>query len=275
MPRLSKEGQVLSQRNTHYWLWFLLLGVVSALVSVSQGKGITTETLWLLITGFLGLVLDMILPALARPFDLVIGLLFTVVGLLGILHNFGLNLVATSGIAPNAIDETAILGLSLSLPYALIHTVLGLTSLSHGLRARVATSRVAVATPTAVEEQAPDEAVWELIRARTWKDYGNSVFHPMADVGMLRSVDRRGGDAGDCPIFHCHPCRAGTYGCVTIDKDVDAARRRGDRWLRVSDVSREGAVGSAPFLRPDRQRARTPLDVFPTLTPACLRYALE
>jgi hypothetical protein len=151
MPRLSKEGQVLSQRNTHYWLWFLLFGVVSALVSVSQGKGITTETLWLLITGFLGLALGMILPALARPFDLVIGLLFTAVGLLGILHAFGLNLVATSGVAPNAIDESAILGLSLSLPYALIHTLLGLTSLSHGLRAHVATSRVAVATPAAVE----------------------------------------------------------------------------------------------------------------------------
>jgi len=142
---------MLSQRNTHYWLWFLLFGVVSALVSFSRGEGITTETLWLLIAGFVGLALGMTLLSLARPFDLVIGLLFTAVGLLGILHNFGLNLVATSGIAPNAIDETAILGLSLSLPYALIHTVLGLTSLSHGLRARVATSRVAVATPAMAE----------------------------------------------------------------------------------------------------------------------------
>jgi hypothetical protein len=143
---------MLSQRNTHYWLWFLLCGVVSALVSVSQGKGVTTETWWLLITGFLGLLLGMRVPSLARPFDLVVGLLFTIVGLLGILHAFGLNLIATSGgVAPNAIDETAILGLSLSLPYALIHTLLGLTSLSHGLRASVATSRVAVATPTMVE----------------------------------------------------------------------------------------------------------------------------
>jgi hypothetical protein len=143
---------MLSQRNTHYWLWFLLFGVVSALVSISQGKGITTETMWLLITGFLGLLLGALIPSLARPYDLVIGLLFTTVGLLGILHSFGLNLVGQpSAIAPNAIDETAILGLSLSLPYALIHTLLGLTSLSHGLRARIATSRVAVATPTAVE----------------------------------------------------------------------------------------------------------------------------
>jgi hypothetical protein len=145
------EGYMLSQRNTHYWLWFLLFGVVSALVGWSQGNGITTETLWLLIAGFLGLALGTIVPSLARPFDLVIGLLFTAVGLLGILHNFGLNLVASGSVPANTIDNTAILGLSLSLPYALIHTVLGLTSLSHGLRARGAMSRVAVATPTPAE----------------------------------------------------------------------------------------------------------------------------
>jgi hypothetical protein len=147
----SKEGQLLSQRNTHYWLWFLLFGVISALVTVSKGQGVTTETMWLLIAGLLGLVLGGLLPSLARPYDLVIGLLFAIVGVLGILHAFGLNLVATGGIAPSAIDETAILGLSLSLPYALIHTVLGLTSLSHGLRARVATSQVAMATPAVAE----------------------------------------------------------------------------------------------------------------------------
>jgi hypothetical protein len=141
---------MLSQRNTHYWLWFLLFGVVSALVTITQGDGVSSETLWLLSAGFLGLLLGALLPSLARPYDLVIGLLFTTVGLLGVLHNFGLNLVGQpSALAPNAIDESAILGLSLSLPYALIHTVLGLTSLSHGLRAKVATSHVTVATPTA------------------------------------------------------------------------------------------------------------------------------
>jgi hypothetical protein len=109
-----------------------LFGVVSALVTISQGNGITTETVWLLIAGSLGLLL-------------------TAVGLLGILHNFGLNLIPSGNLPPNTIDNTAILGLSLSLPYALIHTALGLTSLSHGLRARVVTSQVAVATPAAVE----------------------------------------------------------------------------------------------------------------------------
>jgi hypothetical protein len=142
---------MLSQRNTHYWLWFILFGVVSALVTISKGEGVTTETWWLLIVGLVGLLLGTFLHSLARPFDLVIGLLFTVVGLLGILHSFGLNLISSGGIAPNAIDNSAILGLSLSLPYALIHTLLGLTSLSYGLRAQVATSRVAVSTPAAVD----------------------------------------------------------------------------------------------------------------------------
>jgi len=142
---------MLSQRNTYYWLWFLLFGVVSALVTISKGEGVTTETMWLLIAGFLGLLTGSFIHPLARPFDLAIGLLFTAVGLLGILHNFGMNLVGQpNGIAPSAIDETAILGLSLSLPYALIHTVLGLTSLSHGLRPKVARSQVTVAAPAAV-----------------------------------------------------------------------------------------------------------------------------
>jgi len=117
-----------------------------------HGAGITSETLWLLAAGFFGLLTGSFMLSFVRPYDLVIGLLFTIVGLLGILHNFGLNLVGQPrGLAPNAIDRTTILGLSLCLPFALIHTVLGLTSLSHGLRAKTATSHVSVATPTAAE----------------------------------------------------------------------------------------------------------------------------
>jgi hypothetical protein len=126
--------------------------MVSALVSIVHGGGITSETMWLLVAGLLGVLTGSFMPSFVRPHDLVIGLLFIIVGLLGILHNLGLNLVGQPrGLAPNAIDGTAILGLSLCLPYALIHTVLGLTSLSHGLRAKSATSHVTVATPTAAE----------------------------------------------------------------------------------------------------------------------------
>ena len=54
-----------------------------------------TETVWLLVTGFLGVLLGLggLGLRLARPYDLIIGLLFTAVGLLGLLHNLGYNLV--------------------------------------------------------------------------------------------------------------------------------------------------------------------------------------
>ncbi len=43
--------------------WFLdCFGVVSALVSISQGAGIATETMWLLIAGFLGLLTGSFIP---------------------------------------------------------------------------------------------------------------------------------------------------------------------------------------------------------------------
>jgi len=137
---------MLSVRSVHYWLWFILFGVVSSLVLLRTVGRLDSETVWLLATGLLGLLLGLggLGLRLARPFDLIIGLLFTGVGLLGLLHNLGYNLVPADGSAANAVDQTAIIGLSLALPYALIHTMLGLTSLSHGLRARASRPSVVV-----------------------------------------------------------------------------------------------------------------------------------
>lgn len=137
---------MLSARSTHYWLWFLLFGVVSTLVAYSQSHSfgnLGTEAVWLLVTGLLG-VLTGYVRSFSRPYDLIVGILFTGVGLLGVLHNFGINLTAQSPTASKTLADGAILGLSLSLPYALIHTVLGLTSLNQSLRAKAATSSVVV-----------------------------------------------------------------------------------------------------------------------------------
>lgn len=142
---------MLSARSTHYWLWFLLFGVVSALVAFSQThtlSNIGTEAVWLLMAGLLGIVFGYV-RSFARPYDLIVGILFTGIGLLGVLHNFGINLTAQSATASSALSNDAILGLSLSLPYALIHTVLGLTSLNQGLRARRETSSVLVSNSRA------------------------------------------------------------------------------------------------------------------------------
>ena len=114
---------MVSQRNAHYWLWFLVFGIVSVAVGAVTGAGLTAESVWLLVAGFLGLLFGRMATGLARPYDVIAGLLFTIVGVLGVLHNFNVAL-------PSSVDTTTLLGLSMSLPYALIHTVLGLGSLN-------------------------------------------------------------------------------------------------------------------------------------------------
>ncbi len=59
----------------------------------------------------------------------------------GLLHNFGINLTGSS-----AISDQSILGLSLSLPFALIHSVLGLTSLNQSFKVTPVSSPVVVNT---------------------------------------------------------------------------------------------------------------------------------
>jgi hypothetical protein len=137
------EGKrMLAARSSHYWLWFILFGVVSSLVVWRAQRALDTETLWLLVTGFLGVLASIgTLVRFARPYDVIVGLLFTSVGLLGLLHNMGYNVVPTDSNSietANTVTQTAISGLSLVLPYALIHTLLGVSSLHHGLKAPAA-----------------------------------------------------------------------------------------------------------------------------------------
>ncbi len=127
-------------RSVHYWLWFGLFGGISCFV-IFRARGVPDpESIWLLITGAAGVVVGStgLASRFARPFDTVIGLLFMSMGIIGLLHGIGYIVVpdnASSVDTANTINQTAILGLSLALPYALIHTLLGVTSLSHGLKA--------------------------------------------------------------------------------------------------------------------------------------------
>jgi uncharacterized membrane protein HdeD (DUF308 family) len=140
---------MISSRSTHYWLWFLLFGVIAAIVAAYNNQSVTSETGIFLLTGFLGLLTGFgAFSRFARAYDLLIGLFFTVVGVLGIMNGLGFHLVASGGTAASTtLTGDSILGLYLGLPYALIHTVLGLTSLNHGLKAPTS-APVAVATAT-------------------------------------------------------------------------------------------------------------------------------
>lgn len=139
---------MVSSRSTLYWLWFLLFGVLPSFVEWSQQQSLGHEVLWLLITGLIGVIAGGFGGRLARPYDLIVGMLFSTVGMLGILHNLGYNLVADNPPAPGVLDTSAILGLTLSLSYSLIHLLLGLTALNIGLRTGT-TTRSAVAVESA------------------------------------------------------------------------------------------------------------------------------
>ncbi len=142
---------MLSARSTHYWLWFVLFGVLPSAV-IWRTRGVfDSETFWLLAIGFLGVLVGsgQLGARFSRPYDLIVGLLFLAVGVLGMLHDLGYSLIPADSSAintANTINQTAVLGLSLVLPYALIHTLLGLTSLSHGLRAPASSASASAET---------------------------------------------------------------------------------------------------------------------------------
>jgi hypothetical protein len=131
----------MSHRNAHYWLWFLVFGVVAGILSykTSNPHMLSSESIWLLVSGLLGIIVGanwLNSGGLAKPYDLIIGVIFAGVGIFGILINFGLFNLSIHSVPSNLVSDNALLGLSLSTFPALIHTVLGLTSLNHGLKSK-------------------------------------------------------------------------------------------------------------------------------------------
>jgi peptidoglycan/LPS O-acetylase OafA/YrhL len=129
----------MSHRNAHYWLWFLVFGVVAGLLSWRASGHLSSESIWLLVSGLLGIIVGanwLNSGGLAKPYDLIIGVIFAAAGIIGILINFGLFHLSIHSVSSNLVSNSAVLGLSLSTFPALIHTVLGLTSLNHGLKSK-------------------------------------------------------------------------------------------------------------------------------------------
>lgn len=124
----------MQHRNSHYWLWFLLFGVIPLLQILFSGGKLGTdatslEAYWLVGAGLLGIVFGLNAVSkgnLARPYDVIIGIIFTLAGLVGILHAFKL------GVDP-LVSFFGNIGLMTSFLYALIHTFLGIKSLHHGI----------------------------------------------------------------------------------------------------------------------------------------------
>lgn len=129
----------MGHRSTHYFLWFIFFGLVFGIVRFAPGASqhaLDAEALWLTITGLLGMIVTakwLNEGKFARPYDFVVGLILTIVGLIGIAQAFQPALLAGVNAAGSVISSTSILGLLTTMPYALIHVVLGLTSINHGI----------------------------------------------------------------------------------------------------------------------------------------------
>lgn len=119
----------MRHRDTHYFLWFIFFGLLAGLIHYVHTPDFDPESAWLAVSGLLGVALGTKWLAngrLERGYDLIIGLIFTLAGGLGIAVGFLGNIAGLT-------SQSALLGLSLGVLPALVHAVLGLTSLSHGV----------------------------------------------------------------------------------------------------------------------------------------------
>jgi hypothetical protein len=136
-------------RSMYYWLWFLLFGVIPLIAALFQHESLTAEHFWLLFVGGAGLIVGCksLATAWSKPFDLFIGIVFFALGLLGILHNFGLNLTSDNAHIPiGAVSSASFLGISLALKASLLHTLLGFLSISFGIKSPNMVSSLSVST---------------------------------------------------------------------------------------------------------------------------------
>lgn len=127
----------MGHRSAHYFLWFIFFGLIAGVASYVNTKQFSSEAIWLFVSGLLGILVTQKWLAegrFAKPYDFIIGVIFTLVGLVGVLDAFKIHLLQNVSVA-GVITSTSILGLATTpLLIALVHMVLGLQSLNHGLR---------------------------------------------------------------------------------------------------------------------------------------------
>lgn len=126
------------KRNSHYWMWLLLAGIGSAGLTYAQEHALTLENGWLLFGGAMGVASGSAWlhgGKLSRSYDLIAGLLFGVSGAIGVLQGLGMQPLAGVHALSAFVTSTGVLGMSVGVYPAVIHTMLGYVSLSHGLKA--------------------------------------------------------------------------------------------------------------------------------------------
>jgi hypothetical protein len=128
----------MSSRSGHYFMWFIVFGLIAGLVSFISGQGISSEALWLLLSGALGTVIaHRSVNNVARYYDMIIGVIFALAGLIGFVYNADKSLLPSqlqsSNLLVQSHGDALLLGLSLAIVPSTLHLILGVLSFRHGL----------------------------------------------------------------------------------------------------------------------------------------------
>ncbi len=130
---------MFGHRSAHYFLWFIFFGLIAGVASYVNTQQVSSESIWLFVSGLLGILVTQKWlndGKFAQMYDFIIGVIFTLVGLVGVLDAFKIHLLSGVSAPANLVTSTSILGLATTpLLIALVHMVLGLQSLNHGLHA--------------------------------------------------------------------------------------------------------------------------------------------
>lgn len=129
----------MSGRSGHYFTWFLVFGLIAGVVSLIGQRTLSGESIWLVAGGVIGsLLANQRVNDFARYYDIAIGVIFALAGLVGLVYT------ARSSLLPSSLQDAhllvgtgqdaVLLGLSLAVFPATIHLILGYTSFRHGAR---------------------------------------------------------------------------------------------------------------------------------------------
>jgi hypothetical protein len=127
-----------SHRGAHYFLSFLIFGVIAGAASLLTQRKLDAEAIWLLALGGIGALVGSSRindGKFARPFDFIAGGLLTIAGVLGTLQGFNIHFLPAVQLgAFQALSSTALLGIPLNFPFpALVNLFLGVQALRHGM----------------------------------------------------------------------------------------------------------------------------------------------
>jgi hypothetical protein len=129
----------MGHRSAHYFLWFIFFGLIAGIASFVNTQQVSSESIWLFVSGLLGILVTqkwLNEGKFAQMYDFIIGVIFTLVGLVGVLDAFKIHLLSGVSAPAGLVTSSSILGLATTpLLIALVHMVLGLESINHGMHA--------------------------------------------------------------------------------------------------------------------------------------------